>query len=392
MAVKKRAAHLLIARARARRPHSVQSTQTLNFRHRKHLRASNDSVRRSVHEDLVVELLPAQRDMRDFLQASALLDERRSAHTMQSSSSAIRNAPRELRPAAFGASWRRMYRRGAATRPRQRCLSAHWSDPAAACRDRLRQAQGVRLRAPDAGRARLEGARERTAGARVLLGTSGMRCDATARLLLEALVTRRARGDGADAHRSSRSAAKPTTLRVNHAAARRAARLDAERTVAIDHGNHLARWLTTLPPNVLDSDELSTRAAASSRAGKAGDSTFLDETTLQRRGAGAFLAVSRANDHRDAGIVRLRYRRAQRSKSAAAARARRQRHLLRHRRHQSQDRTRACTRCTRTCRAAPSPWERCSRCSGSMRHTTSTAGSRSRRTRSARAPIDRRKS
>ena len=62
---------------------------------------------------------------------------------------------------------------------------------------------------------------------------------------------------------------------------------------------------------------------------------FLDEAALRRRSAGAFLAVARANQQRDAGIVRLRYR------GAAAAqgrktRARRQGHLLRHRRHQSQ--------------------------------------------------------
>ena len=41
---------------------------------------------------------------------------------------------------------------------------------------------------------------------------------------------------------------------------------------------------------------------------KAGRFRFYDERALRRLGAGAFLAVSRANDHRASGIVRLRYR------------------------------------------------------------------------------------
>ena len=72
-------------------------------------------------------------------------------------------------------------------------------------------------------------------------------------------------------------------------------------------GNHLARWLTTLPPNELDC--VSYRRALRELARREGWSfRFYDESTLRRLGAGAFLAVTRANAHRGAGIVRLGYR------------------------------------------------------------------------------------
>jgi leucyl aminopeptidase len=87
--------------------------------------------------------------------------------------------------------------------------------------------------------------------------------------------------------------------------------LDMQRTLAVDRGNHLARWLTTLPPNVLDSVSYRralTKLAKQRRWGF----TFFDEAMLKRAGAGAFLAVARANEHRGAGIVRLRYKAANR--------------------------------------------------------------------------------
>jgi leucyl aminopeptidase len=83
--------------------------------------------------------------------------------------------------------------------------------------------------------------------------------------------------------------------------------IDADLSIAIDRGNHLARWLTTLPPNVLHTS--SYRKALRELARREGWAfSFLDETALKRLRAGAFLAVTRANEHRDAGIVRLRYR------------------------------------------------------------------------------------
>jgi leucyl aminopeptidase len=80
-----------------------------------------------------------------------------------------------------------------------------------------------------------------------------------------------------------------------------------DHAIAAAAGNHLARWLTTLPPNELDCvsyrralQELARRERWSFR--------FYDERALARLKAGAFLAVSRANEHRGAGIVRLTYR------------------------------------------------------------------------------------
>lgn len=85
------------------------------------------------------------------------------------------------------------------------------------------------------------------------------------------------------------------------------ATIDSERALAVDRGNHLTRWLTTLPPNILSST--SYRRALMTLAKRHGwGFQFYDEATLKRLGAGAFLAVARANAHRDAGIVRLRYR------------------------------------------------------------------------------------
>jgi leucyl aminopeptidase len=83
--------------------------------------------------------------------------------------------------------------------------------------------------------------------------------------------------------------------------------LDLERSTSIAAGNHLARWLTMLPPNVLDC--VSYRNALRTLAKREGWAfRFYGEPALRRLGAGAFLAVSQANEHQGAGIVRLSYR------------------------------------------------------------------------------------
>lgn len=80
-----------------------------------------------------------------------------------------------------------------------------------------------------------------------------------------------------------------------------------EHSAAQSAGNHLARWLATLPPNVLDC--IHYRRTLQQLARREGwGFRFYDEKALKRLGAGAFLAVSRANSHRGAGIVRLTYR------------------------------------------------------------------------------------
>jgi len=82
---------------------------------------------------------------------------------------------------------------------------------------------------------------------------------------------------------------------------------DLERAAAIAAGNHLARWLTALPPNELDC--LAYRRLLARLARREGWSLrFHDERALRRLGAGAFLAVARANEHRGAGIAHLSYR------------------------------------------------------------------------------------
>ena len=83
--------------------------------------------------------------------------------------------------------------------------------------------------------------------------------------------------------------------------------LDFGRTLAAAEGNDLARWLTLLPANYLTPTEY--RSYAKELARREGWTfEFLDEKNLKAIGAGAFLAVSRGSDSRDAGIVHLTYK------------------------------------------------------------------------------------
>ena len=124
----------------------------------------------------------------------------------------------------------------------------------------------------------------------------------------------------ADLHEAIASAALAATaplpvLKASHSAPPKLARIELavakfaglDRCVAVADGNHLARWLTALPPNVLDC--VSYRRALTQLARREGwRARFYDETALRRLGAGAFLAVCRANARRGAGIMRLTYR------------------------------------------------------------------------------------
>ena len=102
---------------------------------------------------------------------------------------------------------------------------------------------------------------------------------------------------------------KPKTrdklARIDIAASRRLPELDL--TLATAAGNNLARWLTALPPNTLDARGYRRLLEDLSRRLKLGFK-FYGEAALKRLGAGAFLAVSRGNGTRDAGIVHLSYR------------------------------------------------------------------------------------
>jgi leucyl aminopeptidase len=84
-------------------------------------------------------------------------------------------------------------------------------------------------------------------------------------------------------------------------------RCDLPRAAAVARGNNLARWLTALPPNVLDARGY--RGLLQRVARQHGlRLRWWSEAALRRIGAGAFLAVAAGNAARDAGIAQLSYR------------------------------------------------------------------------------------
>lgn len=81
--------------------------------------------------------------------------------------------------------------------------------------------------------------------------------------------------------------------------------LDVTRATAL--GNNIARWCTALPPNKLTA--ASYRDIVGRLAAEHGLAyEFIGEAALEKKGAGAFLAVSQGNAKRDAGIIKIRYR------------------------------------------------------------------------------------
>jgi leucyl aminopeptidase len=84
-------------------------------------------------------------------------------------------------------------------------------------------------------------------------------------------------------------------------------RLDTESAAIRADATNLARWLTALPPNILDARGY--RAALSQLSRRYGlELTWLGEQALRRAGANAFLAVAAGNESPGAGIAHLRYR------------------------------------------------------------------------------------
>lgn len=83
--------------------------------------------------------------------------------------------------------------------------------------------------------------------------------------------------------------------------------IDLARLRVEARANHLARWLTAQPPNKLDARALIEGAVEMARQ-RGYEHHVYDEAQLAGMGANAFLAVSRANAHSDAGIVHLRRR------------------------------------------------------------------------------------
>jgi len=82
---------------------------------------------------------------------------------------------------------------------------------------------------------------------------------------------------------------------------------DTRYGTTVARGTNLARWLTSLPPNILDSRGYHRAIAELARTHGLGFK-WLDEAALRRLGANAFLAVSAANEQRVAGIAHLKYR------------------------------------------------------------------------------------
>ena len=83
--------------------------------------------------------------------------------------------------------------------------------------------------------------------------------------------------------------------------------IDTRYGLACARGTNLARWLTALPPNMLDARGY--RQVLTRLARQHGLSLrWLDERALRRAGAEAFLAVAAGNAQRGAGIAHLKYR------------------------------------------------------------------------------------
>jgi leucyl aminopeptidase len=83
--------------------------------------------------------------------------------------------------------------------------------------------------------------------------------------------------------------------------------LDTRYATAAARGTNLARWLTAMPPNMLDADGYRRAITALAREHQL-SMRWLDTRALRRLGANAFLAVAAGNDESGAGIAHLKYR------------------------------------------------------------------------------------
>ena len=101
--------------------------------------------------------------------------------------------------------------------------------------------------------------------------------------------------------------AVPPPAGIAHVDVYDAVDVDLRRCQATCDGGNLARHLTALPPNLLNAGGY--RRALATLARRHGlRLRWYDEAALAKLGCGAFLAVSRGNATRDAGIAHLTYR------------------------------------------------------------------------------------
>jgi leucyl aminopeptidase len=249
-----------------------------------------------------VELLPAQRDTPIQQQRRSLSERALRGHSAAIIACGDENAESAIARLPNGQIWHRLYREASQSGP-VRLLSARLT-PAAApvvlLFTKSRSSTFERLSAA----ARSWKELHLPPNARVLLATHEIETEQSAHML-EALLAAGLAHSALMPTFKTRKAQRPRLAAITLLG--EGASIDVPRIVAVDRGNHLARWLTTLPPNVLSTATY--RRALQTLARKHGwGFKFFDEPALRRAGAGAFLAVARANEHRGAGIVRLRYR------------------------------------------------------------------------------------
>ena len=140
------------------------------------------------------------------------------------------------------------------------------------------------------------------------LGT-GPRAETSLEALLAAALTE------SFALPSYKSAVRPAPA-VRRIVLPAAPQLDTHHAAVSAEGTNLARWLTALPPNLLDSRGY--RSVLTRLAHRHGLTlNWLGEPALRRAGANAFLAVAAGNGHHEAGIARLSYRPPRRRTGAA---------------------------------------------------------------------------
>ncbi len=136
------------------------------------------------------------------------------------------------------------------------------------------------------------------------IGLIGTGEDAFARAALEALLA--AALTHAFALPSFRERA-PGERAVRRVELLNAAGFDPHYEVTLAQGTNLVRWLTALPPNILDAAGYRTAITRLAREHSL-RLRWLDERALRRLGAHAFLAVAAGNDEGGAGIAHLSYR------------------------------------------------------------------------------------
>jgi leucyl aminopeptidase len=138
---------------------------------------------------------------------------------------------------------------------------------------------------------------------RVLLVVIGFDAEQAIRLQEALLAATLASSAPLPNFKAKQTQSRLQTITLLHAGAKP----DHASTLATHAGNHLARWLTTLPPNHLDCVSYASALKTLARRMR-WQYQFLGEPQLKQAGAGAFLAVARANAQRGAGIVKLSYR------------------------------------------------------------------------------------